>query len=856
MDNTNAQVNDLIGVIDRQGNLIYSSPPFMHLFGARDRADFKSFGFNAFTEEDRKKIISAIETTLAKPGEPIRMSLRLKEPAQLPFHLSFHPILDKEGNLEALRCLGTIPLIDQTTQTTNKNPARLKAEVEWKHIQELTRVSSLIDFPNDPVFALDKDLKVVSWNSGAERVFALTGPQARGKALSELLPSMVVEGTSADQVLLKLKATGTWEGEIAVELKDGARSTLITTINKVTGPQDDTIGYIAIQRDISLLKKARQLIIYSSGLIDQSSDPIFSLDNSFRIMTMNPGAEKLYHISAADAVGHTFTEILSGTEYIDTSWEKVIAAIEKTGYFQGEMSMRLKSGRIIHLSVNINRLKDEQDVLLGYVVIQRDISRLKDEEIKLKYQSQLISSSSDAIYSIDNHFRLVTWNKGSEIMYGISEEEIKGHQFSEFMTITDWFGSSDEEIVQQLKNSGHWKGQLNITNRIGKKIMVIANVDRLKNEKEVAIGYVVLLRDISELEQTKEHLKHSNDRFESLSQATMDMFWDMDIPSDKVKVSGNSIILWGKPRNETIPYSEIMGTVDPLDRSKISESFSHALQDKKVETWNAEFRVIHPDRSIRHVLDRAIILRHPDGEPYRSIGNIQDITERIELYDKIKAQDEDNYQHMTGQIFEAEEKERTRIAADLHDNVNPLLAAAKMQISIAEAHPEYPAPYLLQSKALIYEGIEEIRKISRHLIHNFIGEMSLEEIVESTLLKLIPGTGLQLNTEYLRLEQIDPDPSYKLNLIRIIQEQVLNTIKYAQAKNIYLQISCENGRLKIVQEDDGVGFDIKLHRPGIGLTNMRSRVESYDGTFKFTSTPGKGLRVEIDMPVSMKAPSP
>jgi signal transduction histidine kinase len=89
----------------------------------------------------------------------------------------------------------------------------------------------------------------------------------------------------------------------------------------------------------------------------------------------------------------------------------------------------------------------------------------------------------------------------------------------------------------------------------------------------------------------------------------------------------------------------------------------------------------------------------------------------------------------------------------------------------------------------------------------------------------------------------------KLNIYRILQEQVNNIYKYAEAKNVSISIKIVKNEILVEIEDDGKGFDVKRKRKGVGITNMLNRVETFNGKMEIKSEPGKGCHIAISIPM-------
>lgn len=93
-------------------------------------------------------------------------------------------------------------------------------------------------------------------------------------------------------------------------------------------------------------------------------------------------------------------------------------------------------------------------------------------------------------------------------------------------------------------------------------------------------------------------------------------------------------------------------------------------------------------------------------------------------------------------------------------------------------------------------------------------------------------------------------PEQKLMVFRIIQEQTNNIIKYAQASAVVIAVNKKNNSLRLVIHDNGKGFDLKGAKSGIGLSNIRNRIEAFSGTLNIITSPGKGCCMDIVIPLN------
>jgi len=230
------------------------------------------------------------------------------------------------------------------------------------------------------------------------------------------------------------------------------------------------------------------------------------------------------------------------------------------------------------------------------------------------------------------------------------------------------------------------------------------------------------------------------------------------------------------------------------------------------------------------------------------------------IYRRNKLKQEQDYHQVllmqqekaTVDIIAAEEKERKRIASDLHDGVGQLMSAAWMNLQaltsqVAGMNDE-DALLIQKSLALIDESCKEVRQVSHNMMPNALLMKGLVNAVRE-FIGQIDHRSLNIN---LTAEGIDfPLPSHvETVLYRVIQESVNNVIKHAKASELDISILRSNDGIDVMIEDNGLGFDI-FNLPinhGIGLENIRSRIKFLKGTVEWNSGVGKGTLVSIFIP--------
>lgn len=196
-------------------------------------------------------------------------------------------------------------------------------------------------------------------------------------------------------------------------------------------------------------------------------------------------------------------------------------------------------------------------------------------------------------------------------------------------------------------------------------------------------------------------------------------------------------------------------------------------------------------------------------------------------------------------LIEGEEKERYRIAKELHDGVNGDLSAIKYKLS---SLLEMNNKVIKEAITMIDDSCKQVRAISHNLVPPSLENFSLIEATETYCNTMDAVNPIAINFQFIGNE-FQLSKKAEINIFRIVQELVTNSLKHAQANEIDVQMSCQNHLLQITVEDDGKGFDkAEVKGKGIGLSNIESRIEYLNATVDFMSNnKGTSYTFEIDM---------
>ncbi len=361
-------------------------------------------------------------------------------------------------------------------------------------------------------------------------------------------------------------------------------------------------------------------------------------------------------------------------------------------------------------------------------------------------------------------------------------------------------------------------------------------------EKEKAAAVLKKMNDELELrvmERTQE-IRSAIERYDILSQATSDTIWDWDIL--------NNTMLYNEGISNTFGYqaSEVSNVVNwwneklhPDDFKRVTEIVEEVFE-KGLQKFQLTYRFRCADGTYKYVFDRAYVIFDSNNEPCRMIGAMQDISSEVE-----------ENMRVSKAIIDTQEKERQYIGAELHDNVNQVLASALLVLSMIKnekMNRKETLEFIETGRGYITDAIEELRKLSHELAPASFDNISLENAFKNLVKDFNPDNRFKVDFNFDEICNKASD-EVQINLYRIAQEQMKNIIKYADAGKIDIAVTRVNGSINLRVADNGKGFDVKALRNGIGLNNIRKRAESLSGKFMLNSSPGKGCEIFVTIPV-------
>jgi signal transduction histidine kinase len=232
---------------------------------------------------------------------------------------------------------------------------------------------------------------------------------------------------------------------------------------------------------------------------------------------------------------------------------------------------------------------------------------------------------------------------------------------------------------------------------------------------------------------------------------------------------------------------------------------------------------------------------------------VQNALDKSRAEDELARQRDQQQKLIMETSIQVQEKEREEIGKELHDNINQILAAAKLYLDLGIMEKEDRVEALLNCYRNLNLAMEEIRQLSQSLVAPSLGGIGLDQALLKLTQNFPLAASLELNLDTSNYEGDIKDENIKLTCYRITQVQLNNIVKHARAKKATIQLKKTADRLELMIQDDGIGFNTAIKTGGIGLRNIKNRVDYYNGTVRIDSEPGKGCAVTIAIPLQSQA---
>jgi PAS domain S-box-containing protein len=423
----------------------------------------------------------------------------------------------------------------------------------------------------------------------------------------------------------------------------GGEAWLQTDKVPVRDPAGKVIGIVVMAQDITEQKRAERSLQLLNSAVMQSKESILITEALLevpgpRIIFVNPAFTAMTGYAAEEVLGKT-PRLLQGPHTDRAVLRRLRKTLQAGDHFEGETINYRKDGTEFLLEWQIAPIRTAAGVTTHFVAIQRDITERRKGEIAASRLAAIVESSDDAIFGEDFDGRITTWNQGAARIFGYAAEEIVGRPQGLLIP-----ANRQDEELQMLEAIGQGKSLEHFeTVRLtkdGRLIDVSLSVSPLKNPAGAILGIAQVARDITAQKRAEEALRDSEERFSgSFEQAPIGVGL-LGLDGRWLKVNRSLCDLVGYSHAELLArtFTEI---THPDDIAMSTEQVRR-LAAKEVGTYESEQRYVHRLGQVVNVLLSVSLVCDRRGEPSYFVAQIQDITSRKAVEQRLARVYEEN----------------------------------------------------------------------------------------------------------------------------------------------------------------------------------------------------------------------
>jgi PAS domain S-box-containing protein len=341
----------------------------------------------------------------------------------------------------------------------------------------------------------------------------------------------------------------------------------------------------------------------------------------------------------------------------------------------------------------------------------------------------------------------------------------------------------------------------------------------------------------------KEALRKSEQRLRQLLETTKIVAWEADaetwqfsyVSTQARELLGYPIIAWYEP-------NFLVSNIHPDDLDEVRRTYRENA--RKAESFEVTFRMLARDGRV--VWIHNLVSATQNGDKAGGVhGFMIDVTEQRHMQDVLR--------DLGSRLIAAQEEERSRIARELHDDLNQRMALLSIELEQLELDRNTPRG-LRKEVQRLQQNVEEIaadiHRLSYRLHPSKLDHLGLAPALES-LCREVSGDKLTVHYQ-LNGFPADLPPDVTLCLFRIAQEALRNCVKHSGAEVALVTLEKLDAEVRLSVVDDGCGFDTAFGatQPGLGFTSMRERLRLVDGVIGISSQPMQGTTIEVSVPLN------
>jgi len=636
------------------------------------------------------------------------------------------------------------------------------------------------------------------------------------------------------------------------------------SISRKPGGNPSHARFLALSRDITKrisaeneLKESEARYRHSSNLLESilesaSSVSVYALDREYRYLAFNRRhRQRMNYMWGEDiTIGMSLLDAVANDEYREKIRKAFDEVLTGRSLFIEARFVIEKDGREVceyyenHGSPIFNDVGD----VIGLTFFALNITERKKTEQALRMSQFIVDNASIGINRSDEDGHILYANEASARMLGYSREELCSMAFFDIvpdMGMQRWLDHS-----RLLRATGLRKFEAIHQRKDGTVFPVEVTANYLEcGDETVCCSFA---QDITERKRLEEMLRRREWEFRTLVENSPDIIvrYGRDLrrqyvnPALAAMIEGGTAALFGRAPSEYPVFSDAA-----IYEQKLEKVFAEGKSSECEVRWKSKngveicnLLIMTPEFGESGAVESVLVIGRDITELRRSSNTLLEKQQRLA--------------ELAIELSMAEERERRRIAADLHDIVGQDLALARIKLGLLskKLRSNEDRELLNNAHELMNKVIKGVRSLT-HLIHPPILQSSGLEAALQWLARQM-GEEYGLVVEFWDDHQVKPiSREAQTELYFAVRELLINVVKHAGTNRASVSLFRENGAYHIVIEDWGMGFiadngiNQQADSGGFGLFNIRRRIMHFGGVLEMDASPGNGTRATLKMPL-------
>ena len=686
---------------------------------------------------------------------------------------------------------------------------------------------------SDAVFIIDHNGIIVNLNKSARKLFNLKGK------------------------IFKYNINNLFKDKNILEYEDGLE--IKTKNNKYVSISQTIIyqgtlnvGKILTIRDITSRKLAQESY---ENLVKSSGDIIYNLDLKGKFTFVNPIFEKVSGYTRDEVLGKD-SNFMVHKDYKHKMYDVFNALyVKKSKKLQQSTKIELlaitKKNTQLWMELGVNTIVKKAQIE-GFSIIARNITDRKNAEQELLKTTKELSVAQEVAelgsFTYDLIKNKVTWSDKLYEIYGLDKTIFHPTKDNFFNKVVH---PDSKEIAEKAVDEA-LKNKLIETDYIHKAITpegeekwmhAIIKIDYDKEKNPILMNGTA--QDITELHSMRLHLEKSQERLKKAHEIAKLGTWEENHKTGEIYWSTILKKLFNLEKKIKIESNMFWERVHPDDVAWMKKKWEKA--EKRKKPYSGTFRIKLLNGDIKHLNEHAEFILDETGNLVKTFGTVIDMTELHKHQDALR--------QLSSHIQEVQEKERGKIAREIHDELGQRLTTINMDIAFLKNKLNNTMTKDIKDRLyalsnLVDETIGMSRRLSQDLRPTILDDLGLIAAIDWLKEEFNARTDIHFTLDFPEKE-IPLPQEYATAIFRITQEALTNIIRHSGAQNVNIKIKNSNSIISLEVKDDGKGISnehIKAEGKTFGVFGMKERASSLGGSLIIKKNLKKGTSVNLKLP--------